>query len=496
MKKITYIVILFCLLVSSSCSAFTINNNVDNLAINDSDLEEFILNEMEYRHIPGLSASIVIDDEIIWKGAYGYADIENDIPVTNETLFKIASISKTLTATCLMQLWEQDLFELDDPINDYLPYDVIHPQHPSVDITFRMLLTHTSSIVDNWNLPLYYVGDAPISFQDFLREYLVSDGGYYRPEKNFGSWEPGTSFSYSNLAVALVGYLVEVISEVNFLDYTQTYLFEPLDMYESGWYLRELNVENIAMPYNWDGDEFEPYGHIGYVDVPAGDLRTSSSQLANFLSLFIQKGIFNGNRIIESDTVDLMLTPDSSSSRAIGLIWWRTRLDDRYVWGHGGSDFGCRANMQFDPETNIGVVVLVNTGAGITQITKKLFEYAESILDNLPPEKPSNIQGPNRGGVDVEHEYKATGVDPENSLIYYWFDWGDSTNSGWLGPYESGEECSATHSWNEKDTYHIKVKVKDDQDKESEWSDPFSVSMPRVRLNRFLYRIINRFLIQ
>ena len=135
--------------------------------------EKSIINEMENKHIPGLSACFVINDKIRWKNSYGYADIEKIIKVKNETLFKIASVSKTITATALMQLYEQNYFDLYDPINDYLPYDVIHPDHPNIDITFHMLLTHSSGINDNWNYLFYFQGDSPIPFQTFLEEYLA-----------------------------------------------------------------------------------------------------------------------------------------------------------------------------------------------------------------------------------------------------------------------------------------------------------------------------------
>jgi len=442
------------------------------------ELESFIVSEMETRHIPGLSAAVVLYDDVIWDGAFGMADIERNIVVTNETLFKIASVSKTVTATALMQLYEQGLFDLYDAINKYLPFQVIHPNYPSTNITFHMLLTHSSGICDNWDYLFHFVGDAPIPFQLFLEEYLHPGGDYYNANNNFCSYEPGTGWRYSNIAVALIGYLVEVISNTNFSAYCQSALFNPLDMDESGWYLRDLNVSNIAIPYKWSSDEFLPYGHIGYVDVPAGDLRTSSLQLSHFLTMIINNGRYNSQHILMGDTIDLMLTPQLHFNDKIGLIWWKSSIDGRTVWGHNGADYGCRASMQFDPETKIGVVVLINGESGTSRIANRLFEYAEAILHNHPPEKPMYIQGPSDGNTNIEYSYSTTVVDADGDQIYYYWSWGDGTNSGWLGPYESDKKITASHSWSSKGSYEIKVKAKDVNGAESDWSDPLPVSMP------------------
>jgi CubicO group peptidase (beta-lactamase class C family) len=139
-------------------------------------LDSFITAKMEQYHFPGLQAVIVKDDQIIWKGAYGYANIAQNRLVTDSTLFYIASVSKTVTATALMQLWEQGLFNLDDDVNDYLPFPVRNPNHPNVPITFRMLLTHTSGIMENNNVlnsSLTWGEDSPIPLDTFLDHITI-----------------------------------------------------------------------------------------------------------------------------------------------------------------------------------------------------------------------------------------------------------------------------------------------------------------------------------
>jgi CubicO group peptidase (beta-lactamase class C family) len=438
----------------NSYNVFGFSQNVIFSNENSDEIDDYILNEMQNKHIPGLSASIVIGEEVVWQNAYGYANIEENKPVVNDTLFKIASVSKTLTATCLMQLDEQEYFDLFDPINDYLPFNVIHPLYPSTDITFHMLLTHSSGINDNWDYLFHFVGDSPIPFQIFLEEYLASGGLYYDETTNFCSWEPGTSWKYSNVGVALVGYLVEIISGINFTMYTENFLFSPLGMDESGWYLRDLDESHIAMPYHWNGVDYEPYGHIGWVDVPAGDLRTSSPQLINFLTMFISNGSFNSQEILNSATVSMMLTPQLPFNQNLGLIWWKSNIGGRIVWGHGGSDYGAKAQMRFDPETKIGIVVLTNGEASTFHIVDRLFEFAENLPTNSPP-APPEIYGQTYGDVRTEYTYIFNSVDPDGDNVTMCIDFGDDTGSVCYGPISSGEDLIVDHTWDEKDTYII-----------------------------------------
>ncbi|MGF3585353.1 MAG: PKD domain-containing protein, partial [Thermoplasmatota archaeon] len=98
------------------------------------------------------------------------------------------------------------------------------------------------------------------------------------------------------------------------------------------------------------------------------------------------------------------------------------------------------------------------------------------------PEKPEKPSGPTSGKIGAEYTYTTSTVDPDNDQVYYKWSWGDGTTSDWLGPYDSGETVTATHTWTTKGTYSVRVKAKDQSGQESDWSDPLSVSMPRNRL--------------
>ena len=493
MNKIITFLVVVSIFFLNSITVFGISQKFICSTNNFDEIDDYILNEMQTKHITGLSASIVIDEEVVWQNVYGYANIEENKPVVNETLFKIGSVSKTLTATCLMQLYEQEYFDLYDPINNYLPFNVIHPLYPSTDITFHMLLTHSSGINDNWDYMFTFVGDAPISFQTFLEEYLVPGGLYYNENDNFCTWEPGTSYKYTNIGVALVGYLVETISGVNFTTYTENFLFSPLGMNESGWYLRDLDESHIAMPYHWNGTDYEAYGHIGWIDVPAGDLRTSSPQLINFLTMFINNGSYNLQEILDSATVEMMLTPQLPFNQNLGLIWWKSNIGGRIVWGHGGSDYGARAQMQFDPESKIGVVVLTNGEVSPLQIVNKLFEFAENLPNNTPP-TPPEIIGPSVGKVGISYNWTFMSTDLDGDDITYYVDWGDECGGAeYHGPYPSGEEITLSHTYYYGSTFIINAMAIDKNYAESDWTY-FELTIQRNKqLNTFFLKLLESF---
>ena len=120
----------------------------------------------------------------------------------------------------------------------------------------------------------------------------------------------------------------------------------------------------------------------------------------------------------------------------------------------------------------------------------------EEPTQNIAPDKPSKPSGPTSGRAGQEFTYSSSTSDPDGDKIWFMFDWGDGDNSGWLGPYDSGSSCEAKHTWEEKNTYSVKVKAKDAYGKESIWSDPLSISMPKNKplfINSLIELLMERF---
>ena len=190
----------------------------------EDELINFIEQTMLLSQIPGLSISIAKNESIVWEKHFGYANIDDAIQVSDSTMFIISSISKTVTATALMELFEQGMFKLNDDIDGYLAFEGNPAHYPSSPITFKMLLTHTSGIKDNWGVMPYYDGDPELELGYYLEQYLTVGGQFYGSDSNFPNNVPGSSYSYSNIAVALIGLLVEEISGERFSPVSYTHL--------------------------------------------------------------------------------------------------------------------------------------------------------------------------------------------------------------------------------------------------------------------------------
>lgn len=354
-----------------------------------TELDAAIIQEMQTAKVPGAAVLLIRDGQIELSKGYGLADPETGRAVTPDTIFTIASISKTVTATALMMLYEQGKFDLEDDIDQYLPFEVRNPNFPDVPITFRMLLSHTSSIKDSDVYNEYYtleqtpvLPDSPIALGDYLKDYASSDGKLYNAKKNFLKNAPGTKYEYSNTGFGLIGYLVEQISGMSFSEYCRQSVFEPLEMKHTAWYFKDVNTDLMAVPYGYNNLLRRPkrYGFYSYPTYPDGALKTSVKEYARFLSIFINEGkTLDGKVFLNSETVREMLTlqkfPGMSEKESVGLAWHFDGND----YNHSGGDPGIGTLTYFNPGTNQGAILFSNGGdASVPGLARAIFFYTQS----------------------------------------------------------------------------------------------------------------------
>jgi CubicO group peptidase (beta-lactamase class C family) len=379
MKARNIIFSVFLLLIAAVVFTACVREKNDSTNGENKGIDGFITQRMNSDHIAGLAACMVKNGGMAWTGVYGYANIEKDIPVTADTLFGLGSISKTVVVTVLMQLYEQGMFQLDEDVNSYLPFFVRNPSYQSVPITFHMLLTHTSSMSDNWDVMTYYWGlDSPIHLGEYLLNYLIPGGDYFYPDRSFlHDHAPGTTFRYCNNALVVVAYLAELMAGSPFEQLCKENVFSPLGMENTTWFLAGVNRDTIAMPYKYENGQYIPYGYYGYSDWPAGILRASVNELAIFLITYIQGGTYNGYTMLQSSTVDLILSSQTPLNGSMGLVWFRD--EDR--WEHGGADLGVEVFMSFRPSDGVGVIVLTNSEmrSAVLDIVNELFLYSDEL---------------------------------------------------------------------------------------------------------------------
>jgi CubicO group peptidase (beta-lactamase class C family) len=314
-----------------------------------------------------ISAAIVRVDSLIWSKSIGTANKALNTKATNDTAFLIASISKTVTAVAAMQLVETGKLDLDRDINTYLDFKIVSPKQPTAIITLRHLLTHTSGITDDYysqvaEPALYYKDiDPSVSLRDICRAFFLTGGQYFNT-MTFAATAPGTQFSYSNIGIMLVGYLVERAAGFDFAVYCRERIFRPLGMTKTSWRVADFSPRDLAMPYDGEG---LPLGNYTFADYPDGALRTTVKDLSQFLRAFILKGSFNGQTILKSTSVDEMRRvqfPKLTGAETQGLVWAGTgdAFPNLSLVGHAGAEQGVSTGMFFDPDTGVGAIFFQN----------------------------------------------------------------------------------------------------------------------------------------
>ncbi len=355
------------LALTAGCSAIadTRTSDVEWVASFEAELSA----RMSTAGVPGLAVALVERDRTVFQGGYGFADIDTDRRVSARTVFHIASISKIVLGTALMMLHEDGRFKLDDSISEFLGFPVRNPYFPGSAITFRQIFTHTSSISDDnygeTDETFFTPGDPELPLREFLAEYLQPGGEWYTPSGSFYSHEPGSEWSYSNVGMALAGYVVQELSGDPLNIFTQFRIFGPLNIESAGWMLKDVDRTRLATPYDFENGELKSLGHVGYPDWPAGLLRISIEDLASFLKIYTDGGLVSGERILQEGTVEEMLNSrlyktNEGEEQHQGLFWIGYPEKGKIRMGHGGSDPGASAMIAFSEGHTKAVIVVSN----------------------------------------------------------------------------------------------------------------------------------------
>ncbi|WP_247656537.1 serine hydrolase domain-containing protein [Maribacter sp. MMG018] len=332
----------------------------------------------------GFSVAIVNEDGTLYENGFGFADKKANKQYTQNTLQNIGSISKTFIGVALLKAQELGKLQLDDPINDYLPFKVVHPKFKNTEITIRQLASHTSGIKDpseyedkGYILKDFENGNAKVSdnflnpdemmpLGDFLKAILSEDGRWYK-KKTFSKYPPGGMFNYSNIGAGLAAYVLERATGISFSEFTKKYIFDPLNMSDSGWSFEAIDLSMHSKLYADPDTELAFYMLVNY---PDGGLITSVHDLAKYLSEII-KGYSGNGKILSEESYRMLFEPRLTDQNH------KDRSDNEYndeynmgvfmgmsakgQIGHTGGDPGVATHMFFNEQTKTGKLLLVNT---------------------------------------------------------------------------------------------------------------------------------------
>jgi len=445
-KKVICVFLLICLFsLSLTASGFIYKDNYLQFkerlfSTKKVDFESGIKFLMRYGHFPSISACIIDKDEVVWSDGFGFSDKENNIYATDETVYQIASITKTVTGTALMQLFDLGYFELDDDVNEFLPFELRNPNFPELSITYRMLLSHSSSLADTnsyWDIDFLIEGPPFDGYPyPWLENYLTPGGSIYDPSIWSENYPPGERSSYANINFDIIAYLVEIISEEPFYEYCENHIFEPLDMGKTSYRLTDYSDEELAIPYFWNPyiNRHERSQNWVFIHYPAGGLFTTVKDLSHFLIAHMNGGVYNGTRILNEPTVEEMhkiQPPGNKNGFYFGLAWLST---SRSVWiglqyplfftlyfpkviysGHGGDiSYGLHTRMNMKLSEDFAVIFFINTH----RIHRTGWNCAE-ILNELLFLKAKSLNDGTNDSLNIYNEKNYNGIMESFTLLNY-----------------------------------------------------------------------------
>jgi CubicO group peptidase (beta-lactamase class C family) len=313
-----------------------------------------------YRHIPALSAGVVVGDDMIWSKGFGTIDASHTVVATPQTIYSICSISKLFTSISLMQLYEAGKVHLDDPITTYLPWATISPASDSGPITLRGVLTHSSGIPRESDFPYWSGPDFPFPTREEIRAKIASQTALYPAERYF---------QYSNLGLTLVGETVAAVSGQPYEDYAKANVLAPLGLNNTrtvmpmDLYGKSLAVGYGALKRDGTRDLVKPFNTRGVT--PAAGYTSTVEDLGKFASWQFrllrtgQTNVLKAPTLREMQRVQFM-DPDWKTSWGLGFAV--EHRDDHIYVGHGGSCPGYHTvlSMRNDDQT---AVIVMDTGA-------------------------------------------------------------------------------------------------------------------------------------
>ena len=333
-------------------------------------LEAQLEGERSVRQIPGLSAAVVHEQELVWSRGFGHARREDGAPAEPTTIYRVGSITKLFTATMLMQLRDAGKLHLDEPLEAYLPAMRLKSQfRDATPATFRQVVSHTGGLpreapFDHWKTLAFP------SLDDLLAGLSTSEMIF----------PPLTEFKYSNLGIAVMGHILERIAGQPYTEYIAERILPPLGMRNSAFDLTDNLQARMPTGYLPAGDgnppQPSPHPHLnGFT--PAGQLYSTVEDMARFMMLQFAEGATNGAQVLAAATIremrqPVMMMSDWQAGTAIG--WRLARTAGRVTISHGGGVHGFTTQIMLVPDLKLGVAVFTNTGTDPQSISRAALE--------------------------------------------------------------------------------------------------------------------------
>jgi CubicO group peptidase (beta-lactamase class C family) len=366
-------------------------------------IEPFISEAFALEMAPGMAVAVVQGDEIVYANGFGSADLETNRPVTMETMFYIASTTKSFTAFAAALLHYRGELNLDSPLSRYLPNLEFRTSLSADSITLRELLTHTHGIEDG----------GPVVFRtafsgDHTPELLIDLLSEYKPVST------GKAFNYGNIGYNIASLAMDAALDIGWKYLLQYEIFDPLKMTHTSAYLSKVEKEELAMPYLPQGEGFQRLDYVKSDENmhAAGGHISSATDLAKWLIVHMNAGRIIGKQVFPEPVVAETHRKQADQDRDFSYF-------HRYGWGLGwdlgtyegdtllhrfGGFAGFYSHVSFMPDHGIGVVVLTNEVGLGSSLADLIACYIYDRLLNKP-------------GLDTKYQNRLQQTEERSKLI-------------------------------------------------------------------------------
>lgn len=406
-------------------------------------IEVWLEAQKDYEDLPGLTAIAIHDQDVIWKGAFGYANPEENIEATPSSLYSICSISKLFTAVAVMQLYDLGKLRLDDRVSDILPwYDLQQDFAESGPVTIRGLLSHSSGLPREANFPYWTGPDFPFPRKEAIIEQLKNQETLY---------PASTYLQYSNLALTLLGYIMEEVSGETFDNYIQQNILDPLGLNNTYTTLPpEKYGKELAIGYSAETREGER-NQVSFFQangiVPAAGFASNVEDLGKFASWQFRLRDTTETEILKPSTIKNMhnvhwTDPDFNATWGLGFSVFKGPGGVKWV-GHGGSCPGYQTTLRINPSSEMAFSVMINA------LGTNPNKYFEGMLDILnKSEKIDKDASPDFSPDDYVGFYNQQPWQSESYIA----SWGDKLAILYL-PADSPDNSMRLYQFVDVDTF-------------------------------------------
>ena len=324
-------------------------------------IELWVEAQVDYEDIPGMSMGVVYDQDLIWSKGFGYAHVESRVPAAPDTIYSICSISKLFTSIGVMQLRDEGLLRLDDPIATHLPWFTLQDAHPETgNIDLQGVLTHSAGLPRESDHPYWTGPDYPFPTRDAIIDRISLQEELYPAD---------TYYQYSNLGLTLAGEVVAATSGQPYAEYVQEHILDPLGLDSTSPEIPEQHRGGrLATPYSMAGRDGERTA-IDFYQVrgiaPAAGYTSTVEDLARFASWQFRLLEEGGVEVLHANTLREMqrvhfVSETFSTYRGLGFSV--SRRDGKTFVGHGGSCPGYRTTLSMSNDDKVAVIVMTNGG--------------------------------------------------------------------------------------------------------------------------------------